>query len=73
LRVGGNQEQAGLDGVVVCEGFDEMKDREDTYLAVRFGGVCILPIGVGADVQWPTVDDAGKVAFFFEVRCQQLV
>jgi hypothetical protein len=66
LRVGGNQVKAGLDGVVVCEGFDEMKDRENTYLVIYFGGV-------GADVQRPAVDDASEVAFFFEVRFEQLV
>jgi hypothetical protein len=63
LRVGSDHIQAGLNGVAVGDGFDQMQDRENAYAVVDFGG-----IRVSADVQRPAVDDASKVAFVFDTR-----
>ena len=39
LGVGGDHVQAGPNVVVVCEGFDEMQDRENTEMVVDFSDV----------------------------------
>ncbi len=61
LRVGGDQIEAGLDGVVLGEGFDETKDGECAELMVLVDGAVV------GDVEWPAVDDACEVAFTAEV------
>ena len=66
LSVGGDQVQAGLDGVVLCQGLDEPHDGEDTQVVVGVGGVC-------GDVEWPAVDDARELAFPLEVPLDQFV
>ena len=66
LRVGGDQVKAGLDGVVLGEGFDETKDGEHAELMVLVDGD-----GQVGDVEWPAVDDAFEVAVTAEV-CEQL-
>ena len=66
LRVGGNEVEARLDGVVFSEGFDETKDGEGAQLMIRVGDILTRTgiLGVGCnDVQWPAVDDAGEVGF----------
>ncbi len=74
LRVGGDEEKAGLNGVMVCDGLDEVQDHQNAYVGVYFGGICTrtLAVRIGADVQRPAVDDACDVAFLFEVRFEQL-
>ena len=41
LRVGGDQIQAGLDGVVLGEGFDETQDGEDAELMILVDGASV--------------------------------
>ena len=65
LRVGGDQIEARLDGVVLSEGFDETQDGERAELLVLVDGESV------GDIEWPAVDDAFEVAFTAEV-CEQL-
>src|ERR1700744_58802 len=74
LRVSRDHVKPRRHGVVLCEGFGEMQDCENTEMIVDFirrGGVPI--VGFGAHVKRPTVDDAGEVTLVFEVRLNQLV
>ena len=54
------------------ERFDEMQDRENTEMVVISPDLSAAP-RFGADVERPAVDDAGKVAFVFEMSFDQLM
>ena len=64
LRVGGDEVEAGLDGVLLGERFDEPKNGEGAELMVLSSSV--RPSS-GGHVEWPTVHDAREVAFTAEV------
>ena len=54
LRVGGDQIKAGLDGVVLSEGFDETKDGERAQLMVLVDGGRLSEISSGQQLTMPS-------------------